>query len=104
MWSSYIQLKLGHGHFRSYLKRLPDYDSDKCDCNGIYIQSPAHLLTSCSKYQMQHSKIKKKLSISGDLSLKLLLTTREEIQAVFDLKKLKLQEEIDYLNEFLIVD
>ncbi len=87
VWSSYIQLKLGHGHFRSYLKRLPDYDSDKCDCNGIYIQSPAHLLTSCSKYQMQHSKIKKKLSISGDLSLKLLLTTREEIQAVFDFLK-----------------
>ena len=87
MWSSYIQLKLGHGHFRSYLKRLPDYDSDKCDCNGIYIQSPAHLLTSCSKYQMQHSKIKKKLSISGDLSLKLLLTTREGIQAVFDFLK-----------------
>ena len=97
-------MKLDHDHFRSYLKRLPDYDSDKCNCNDIYIQSPAHLLTSCSKYQMQHSKIKEKLSISDNLSLKLLLTTREEIQAVFDLKKLKLQEEIDYLNEFLIVD
>ena len=87
MWSSYIQLKLGHDHFRSYLKKLSGYDSDKCGCNDIYIQSPAHLLTSCSKYQMQHSKIKKKLSISDDLSLKLLLTTREEIQAVFDFLK-----------------
>src|SRR5438552_3129654 len=79
--------KLDHDHFRFYLKRLSDYNSDKCDCNDIYIQSSAHLLTSCSKYQMQHSKIKKKLSISDNLFLKLLLTTREEIQAVFDFFK-----------------
>ena len=80
-------MKLDHDHFRSYLKRLPDYNSDKCDCNNTYIQSPTHLLTSCSKYQTQYSKIKEKLSISDDLSLKLLLTTREEIQAVFDFLK-----------------
>ena len=80
-------MKLDHDHFRSYLKRLPDYSSDKCDCNNTYVQSSAHLLTSCSKYQTQHSKIKEKLSISDNLSLKLLLTTREEIQAVFDFLK-----------------
>jgi hypothetical protein len=87
VWSSYIQLKLGHGYFRSYLKRLPDYNSDKCDCNNIYIQSPAHLLTSCSKYQAEYSKIKENLSCSNDLSLKLLLTTREGVKAVFDFLK-----------------
>ena len=87
VWSSYIQLKLDHDHFRSYLKRLSDYDSDKCNYNDIYIQFSAHLLTSCSKYQIQHSKIKKNLSISDNLSLKLLLTTRERIQAVFDFLK-----------------
>ena len=86
VWSSYIQLKLGHGYFKSYLKRLPDYNSDKCDCNDNNIQSPAHLLLSCSKYQAEYSKIKEKLSVS-DLSLKLLLNTREGIQTVFEFLK-----------------
>ena len=99
MWSSYVQLKLGHGHFRSYLKRLPDYNSDKCDCNSNYIQSPAHLLTSCYNYQAEYSKIKKKLSISDDLSLKLLLTTREGIQAVFNFLKVTKIARRNWLSE-----
>ena len=81
-----MQLKLEHDYFKSYLKRLPDYDSDKCDCNNISIQSSAHLLLSCSKYTAQYNKIKDKLKASN-LSLKLLLTTRNGIQAVFDFLK-----------------
>ena len=81
VWSSYIQLKLGHGYFKSYLKRLPDYNSDKCDCNNQDIQSPAHLLTSCSKYLVEYSKIKEKLQIS-QLSLSILLNTREGIKTI----------------------
>ncbi len=50
------------------------------------IQSSAYLLLSCSKYAAQYSKIKDKLRASN-LSLKLLLTTRDEIQAVFDFLK-----------------
>jgi hypothetical protein len=86
IWSSYMQLKLGHGYFKSYLKRLPDYDSDRCDCDNRSIQSPAHLLLSCSKYAAEYSKIKEKLQVS-DLSLKLLLTTRDGILALFDFLK-----------------
>ena len=86
MWSSYIQLKLEHGYFKSYLKRLSEYDSDKCDCNNTSIQSPAHLLLSCSKYAAEYSKIKDKLKASN-LFLKLLLITRDEIQAIFDFLK-----------------
>jgi len=82
VWSSYIQLKLEHGYFKSYLKRLSEYNSDRCDCNNNSIQSPAHLLLECGKYQAEHNKIKEKLSTSN-LSLKLLLTTREGIQTVF---------------------
>ena len=85
-WSSYMQLKLGHDYFRSYLNRLSNYNSDKCDCNCNYIQSPAHLLLSCSKYQAEHSKIREKLRVNS-LSLKLLLATRDGIQAVFDFLK-----------------
>jgi ribonuclease HI len=86
VWSSYMQLKLGHGYFKSYLNRLPDYNSDKCDCDGNYIQSPAHLLLECSKYQAEQNKMKEKLQISN-LTLKLLLTAREGIQTIFDFLK-----------------
>ena len=76
--------------FKSYLKILPDYNSDKCDCNNNYIQSPAHLLLSCSKYIAEYNKIKAKLHINN-LSLRLLLITRDEIQAIFDfLKEIKI--------------
>jgi hypothetical protein len=27
VWSSYIQLKLGHGYFKSYLKRIPAFNN-----------------------------------------------------------------------------
>ena len=86
MWSSYIQLKLGHGYFKSYLKRLPDYNSDRCDCNRSSIQSPAHLLLSCENYIEAYSRIKEKLTAS-QLSLKILLTKREGIEAVFSFLK-----------------
>ena len=56
-----MQLKLGHGHFKSYLKRLPDFDLDKCDCNNQSSQSPAHLLLSCNKYQIEREGMRERL-------------------------------------------
>jgi hypothetical protein len=88
VWSSYIQLKIGHGHFKSYLKRLPDYQDsdDKCDCNNSNIQSPAHLLLSCSNYKAARAKIREKLHINS-LSMKALFTKREGIESVFEFLK-----------------
>ena len=83
-----MQLKLGHGYFKSYLKRRPDYETDRCNYNKSFIQSPAHLLLNCSNYIEACNKIREKLKIShSQLSLKLLLTTREEIEAVFSFLK-----------------
>ena len=88
MWSSYIQLKIGHGHFKSYLKRLSDYQysDDKCDCNNNNIQSSAHLLLSCSNYEAARAKIREKLC-TNSLFMKALLTKREEIESVFEFLK-----------------
>ena len=83
VWSSYIQLKLGHGHFKSYLKRLPDFDSDKCECNNLSSQSPAHLLFNCEKYKKVRAKLKEKFK-NIHLSLKFLLITKKNIQAVLE--------------------
>ena len=90
MWSLYIQLKLGYRYFKSYLKRLPDYNSDRYNCNKSFIQLPAYLLLDCENYIEVYSRIKEKLTVS-QLSLKILLTTREGIEAVFSfLKKTKI--------------
>src|SRR6266498_816820 len=50
-WSSYIQLKIGHGFFKSYLKRLPNYESAECFCHRNTIQNPTHLVLECSEYR-----------------------------------------------------
>ena len=51
-WSTIQQLKLGHGYFKSYLVRLPDYDSDRCTmCRQDQRQTPYHLILQCSAYQ-----------------------------------------------------
>ena len=88
MWSSYIQLKIGHDHFKSYLKRLPDYQysNDKCDCTNGDIQSPAHLLLSCSNYEAARAKIREKLH-TDNLTMKALFTKREGIESVFEFLK-----------------
>ena len=97
VWSTYIQLKLSHDYFKSYLKRLPDFDSDKCDCNNQNTESPAHLLLDCSKYQAARLKLRERLKIN--LSLKNLLTTKTGISAVCDfLIKTKMTRKSDFTN------
>jgi ribonuclease HI len=59
-WTAYIQLKLGHGYFRSYLSRIRQ-DSDRCigQCQGI--QSPIHLYLSCQHYKEEQKALISKL-------------------------------------------
>jgi ribonuclease HI len=57
IWSTITQLKLGHGYFRSYLVRLPDYSSANCNiCQTNQPQTPYHLIFQCPEY----SEIRKK--------------------------------------------
>ena len=44
------QLHLGHGYFRSYLIRLPNYDSTRCQCSEP-VQTAKHLLLGCPLYR-----------------------------------------------------
>ena len=50
-WSSYIQLKIGHGFFISYLKRLPNYESAECFCHRNTIQNPTYLILKYFEYR-----------------------------------------------------
>ena len=73
IWSTYIQLKLGHGYFKSYLNRLSNYDTNICQfCNTK--ESPEHLLLFCRRYSQIRSKIKKEKQLN-QLSSKILFDT-----------------------------
>jgi hypothetical protein len=51
IWTAYIQLKLDHGYFRSYLSRLQQYKTDKYIGRYKGIQSPNHLFLSYYHYR-----------------------------------------------------
>ena len=61
LFSAMMQLKVGHGFFKSYLVRLPDYPHNRCfiDCN--LIQSPEHLLLVCKHYREERIEFKKSI-------------------------------------------
>ena len=46
--STVTQLRLGHGYFGSYLRHLPSFDTDRCQC-GAPSQTPEHLLLSARR-------------------------------------------------------
>src|SRR6266511_3688963 len=48
----YIQLKIGHGFFKFYLKRLLNYESAECFCYRNTIQNLTHLVLECSEYRV----------------------------------------------------
>ena len=56
-----MQMKFGHGFFKSYLIRLPKYDSKNCngDCNEI--QTSKHLLINCRHFRDVQSQLIKKM-------------------------------------------
>jgi ribonuclease HI len=60
LWATYIQLKLGHGYFKSYLQRLSDYEAN-CSKSCRAIQTPSHLLFNCKIQEVERSQFKKDL-------------------------------------------
>jgi hypothetical protein len=85
VWSTYIQLKLGHGYFKSYLNRLSNYDSDTCQvCNTR--ENPEHLLLHCRRYTQIRNKIKLKKQLS-QLSLKILFSSKLGQDFLFEFLK-----------------
>jgi len=73
-WTAYIQLKFGHGYFRSYLHRITRSDTDRCigRCQGI--QSPMHLYLSCYHYKEEQKELVSQLK---DLYPRQLITLAE---------------------------
>ena len=82
VFSSYFQLKSGHGYFKSYLNRAPDAFPDIClDCN--IKENPEHLLLNCKKYSSIRNKIKIDKQLN-QLSLKILFSTKQGQEFLFE--------------------
>ena len=71
--STIHQLRLGHGYFRSFLLRLPSYDSTQCQCSER-VQNVKHLLLGCTLYQDE----RRHAGITRETTLHSLLFTRGE--------------------------
>jgi RNase H len=85
IWATHIQLKLEHGYFKSYLCRLPNYDSEICQfCNTR--ENPEHMLLHCRRYSQIRSKIKQEKQLN-QLSLKILFSTKLEQDFLFEYLK-----------------
>ena len=69
-----MQLKLGHGYFKSYLVRLPGYTTDKCFVCGTK-ENPEHLILHCKATQVIREELKQEFNIK-EFSLKNLFSIK----------------------------
>jgi hypothetical protein len=83
--STHMQLKLGHGYFKSYLHRLFKYDSKICQfCKTT--ENPEHLILHCRRYAQIRSKIKSDKKLN-QLSLKMLFSTKTGLNFLYEYLK-----------------
>ena len=68
--STIHQVRLGHGYFRAFLIRLPNYDSTRCHFSE-QVQTPKHLLLGCPLYREERERA----GIHRDTTLQGLLFT-----------------------------
>jgi Ribonuclease HI len=55
--SSYMQLKLGHGFFRTYIGKIDRNIDLYCNCGEETVQNPTHLVLECKNYRMERKKM-----------------------------------------------
>ncbi len=86
-FSIFIQLKMKHDYFKSYLHRLSENNSDKCYeiCNVR--QMSKHLLLNCKHYKAEQRKFKKKAQLKNTNIILILFIIKIEI--IVTLKYLK---------------
>src|SRR6266498_3668917 len=81
-WSSYIYLKIGHGFFKSYLKRLPKYESAEYFYHRNTIQNPTYLILKYSEYRADRVKIFEGLD-NNQKSMEYLFNTKIDREKLF---------------------
>jgi len=90
-WSTMVQLKLAHGYFRSYLSRLPEYDSKICpNCDSNQNETPHHVILDCPSQSDIRKRTIRKLDIQDQNLRNLFLTNRGQDQLIKFLEESKI--------------
>ena len=63
IFSSFFQLKIGHGYFKSYLNRAFDSYPNVCFICNIK-ENPEHLLLHCKRYSLIRNKLKQEKQLN----------------------------------------
>jgi hypothetical protein len=90
-FSTFIQLKMKHDYFKSYLHRLSENNSNKCYeiCNAR--QTSKHLLLNCRHYRAEQIKLKEKAQLKNtDTILTLFIIKIERIATLEYLKNTRI--------------
>ncbi len=90
-FSTFIQLKMRHDYFKSYLHRLSENNSNKCYeiCNAR--QTSKHLLLNCRHYRAEQIKLKEKAQLKNtDTILTLFIIKIERIATLEYLKNTRI--------------
>ncbi len=90
-FSIFIQLKIKHDYFKSYLHRLSENNSNKCYeiCNAR--QTSKHLLLNCRHYKAEQIKLKEKAQLKNtDTILTLFIIKIERIATLEYLKNTRI--------------
>ena len=90
-FSIFIQLKIRHSYFKSYLHRLSENNLNKCYkiCNAS--QTSEHLLLNCKHYRLEQIKLKKKTQLKNtDIILMLFIIKIERIATLKYLKNTRI--------------
>ncbi len=86
-FSTFIQLKMKHDYFKSYLHRLSENNSDKCYKICKVRQTLKHLLLNCKHYRAEQLQLKAKAQFKNtDIILMLFIIKIERIATLEYLK------------------
>ena len=85
IWSAFIQLKLGHEYFKSYLVRLPEYTTNRCFICDTK-KNPEHLILYCKITQFVREELKQEFDIKK-FSLKNFFNVKIEQEFLFKFLK-----------------
>ena len=82
-FTTWMQLKLGHGYFKSYLYRLPQYTSRECHQHCQATQSPEHLMLHCRRYYIERQQLYHDTTLKPqNISLRALFQTRKGVKGL----------------------
>ena len=82
VFSSFFQLKSGHGYFKFYLNKAPDAYPDICFVCNVK-ENLEHLILNCKRYSSIRNKIKKEKQLN-QLSLKMLFGSKQGQDFLFE--------------------